>query len=383
MQNGPSPAPKPERIQSIDAVRGAVMLLMVLDHVRVYSAVPAFSSDPAIFLTRWITHFCAPAFVFLAGTAAALRDRRHAGGASPPAGRLVVRGVWLILLELTVVRLAWTFNLAFDRYMLAGVLWAIGWSMIALAVLRQLPTRWLTLIAILIVAGHNLTGELSESTRQALQTGNWAWLARIIYFGGPASENFFVLYSLVPWIGVMALGYAFAAVMRRAPEERRSICFWLGCGLFALFVALRAFHLYGDRPWVASAQTPGWMAFLGTTKYPASLQFLLMTLGPMLIAVAAFERRRSRVGDLLATFGKVPLFFYVLHIPLIHLTAIVISLVRTPQATGWLFGDHPVNPGAAPDGYLWSLPLVYAVSALVIALLYVPCRWMAARRARG
>jgi uncharacterized membrane protein len=370
------------RLPSIDILRGLVMVLMAIDHVRVYAGVPPGGPDPAVFFTRWITHFCAPVFVFLAGSSAFLqRDRLGAGAL---ARRLVVRGLWIVLLELTLVRVAWTFNLAFDRYVLAGVLWMIGCCMILMAPLVRLPVSWVAGFGLVVVAGHNLSALLSPETTQALVEGRAGGLWKVLYFGGAldvlgrGQPQFFVLYSLVPWIGVMALGYAFGPLLRG--DDRVRDCLAFGGTAIALFLALRASSLYGDRPWSAAASLPLPLAFLNTTKYPASLQFLLMTLGPALVLLAGLDAARGPVARVLTVFGRVPFAYYLLHIPLIHGLAVLISLVRTPAATAWLFQDHPLRPGPVPEGYMWSLPLLYAVTAFAVTVLYFPCRWFAEQK---
>jgi hypothetical protein len=212
----------------------------------------------------------------------------------------------------------------------------------------------------------------------------------MLYFGGPVSADapLIVLYSILPWIGVMAAGYAFGAVMRMEPRRRDPICVALGLGAIAAFLVLRGTDLYGDpRPWSrvpdgAGAVAPGWIRFINTSKYPASLSFLLMTLGPLLLLLPLFERMRGRLATALAVFGRVPLFFYLLHIPLIHLTALVLSWARHDGGIGWLIGNHPVAVGPSPDGYRWSLGRLYLVWVLVVVALYGPCRWFAVLRAR-
>jgi uncharacterized membrane protein len=367
------------RIRSIDIARGAVMVLMAIDHVRVYAGVPPGGPTPAVFFTRWVTHFCAPAFLFLAGTSAFLQGRSLDRGSL--SRRLFLRGLWIVLLELTVARIAWGFNLHFERYLLAGVLWVIGWCMVAMALLVRLPVPAVGAFGVAVVALHNLTAYV-PATMERLAEGPWSGLLRVLYFGGRVGENLYVLYSFVPWIGVMAAGYAFGAVMVRDPDARRRACVAIGLGSIALFVVLRAFDLYGDRPWSASDGMPGWLAFLNTTKYPASLQFLLMTLGPLIALLPALENAHGRVAEVLSVFGRVPFAFYLLHIPLIHLLAVFISVVRTPEATSWLFQDHPLRPGPPPPGYMWSLGLLYAVWAVAVAALYVPCRALADLKAR-
>jgi uncharacterized membrane protein len=358
-----------ERIASLDAVRGLVMILMAIDHVRVYAGVPAGGQDPAVFFTRWITHFVAPAFVFLAGTSAYLHGRKLGRGAL--AKYLVTRGLWLVLLELTVIRIAWTFNFDFRNYMIAGVIWVIGWSMVILSAAIHLPRGVIASIGIGMIALHNIT----DFFRDSLPEPNA--LLKILYFGGGIGP-LGVLYVLVPWSGVMMAGYAFGQVMES--ERRRAILLRLGLGVTALFVVLRLLDVYGDpRHW---RDAPSLLHFLGTTKYPASLQFLLMTLGPMLLLLAAAESWRGKVGAVLSTFGRVPMFYYLLHIPLIHSAACVVSLIREGRVDPWLFGNFPLDPLPLPEGYMWSLPLLYAVFAICVIALYFPCRWYARVRGR-
>jgi len=379
-----SPLPV-SRVASVDFARGIAMILMAIDHVRVYSGVAAGGPTPGIFFTRWITHFVAPAFVFLAGTAAYLHGRKLASR-SALSRFLLVRGAWLILLELTIIRLAWTFNFDFAHYMLAGVIWMLGWCMIIMAAAVYLPTRAVGIIGLLIIALHNVTDLFRGQLGQAFGEAGPNWLLKLLYFGGavrvgPSGPPLLILYVIVPWIGVMMVGYAFGSLMERTPEQRRTICLRLGLAATALFVVLRALDLYGDpRRWHAM-KMPAVLAFLNTTKYPASLSFLLMTLGPMLIVLAFSERWKGRVTEAITTFGRVPMFYYLLHIPLIHMAACVVSLIREGHVNPWLFGNHPLAPPQVPPGYTWNVGLLYLVFALCVTALYFPCRWYARLRA--
>ncbi len=370
------------RIDSLDFVRGIVMILMAIDHVRVYAGVPAGGPDPGVFFTRWVTHFVAPGFVFLAGTSAYLHGR-NLGDRAALAKFLVTRGAWLVLLELTVIRVAWTFNLDFANYMLAGVIWMLGWCMILLAVAIHLPMRAIAITGVAIVALHNVTDFFAESFERAFGEAGPPWILKFLYagggvqLGGDGGPPLLILYVLVPWIGVMMAGYAFGRVMELPPQTRRSLCLKLGLGLTALFVALRVTRVYGDpNPWNGGAS----LQFLATAKYPASLQFLLMTLGPLVVLLGLAEGWRGKVARVATTFGRVPFFYYLLHIPLIHVAAMVVSLVREGSVNPWLFGNHPMNPPPVPDGYRWSLGLLYLVFAISVALLYFPCRWWAGVR---
>jgi uncharacterized membrane protein len=438
---GPAAARQPvprQRIAAIDIMRGLAMVLMAIDHVRVFSGLPAGGPTPGIFFTRWVTHFVAPAFVFLAGTAAFLHGRRLER-TSQLSWFLLTRGAWLLLLEMTVIRLSWTFNFDYAHYMLAGVIWMIGWCMILMAGIVHLPVRAIAAFGLVVIFGHNVIDWFMPALGRAAQASSLAWLWQILYFGGEVQIGgkdgppLAVLFVIVPWIGVMAAGYAFGMVTQMPADRRRRISAMLGVGAIALFLVLRGFDLYGDpRPWrrvppptgaartpassnaaaptpssTAPAPTPGstpsgaaqgtpqtarppqqtqrppaLLRFLNTAKYPASLAFLLMTLGPMLALLPLAERARGRVAGALELFGRVPMFYYLLHIPLIHILALGISLVRTPGDTGWLFANHPMYNPRAPAGYTWSLTLLYAVTAVAVAILYVACRWFAGVKQR-
>ncbi len=377
------------RISSIDIVRGAVMVLMAIDHVRVYSGLPAGGPTAGIFFTRWVTHFCAPVFIFLAGTSAFLYAQRH----RDLTRFLVTRGLWLILLELTILRVAWTFNTDFTGYNMAGVIWVIGWCMIALALLvhlrlpasagqARLPPAVVAAFGVIVIAGHNVIDFFPTFAPAALQS-NFSGLWKVLYLGftaGPVAlgrTELWILYSLVPWVGVMAAGYAFGAVMLLEPRRRTRTCLATGLGAVALFLVLRGLNLYGDpRPWQTGLE------FLNATKYPASLSFLLMTLGPTIAVMPLIENARGAVARCLTVFGRVPFFYYVLHIPLIHVLALIVSRVRMGEVSGWLFANHPMGPPPPPEGYVWSLPLLYLVWAIAIVMLYVACRWYADLKAR-
>src|SRR5688572_5102590 len=372
--SAPAPAPAtPARISSIDIIRGAVMILMAIDHVRVFSGVPAGGPTAGVFFTRWVTNFVAPAFIFFAGTAAYLHGARLASR-SALARFLLTRGIWLVLLELTVIRMSWTFNLDFQTYLLAGVIWVIGWCMMLLAGLVFLPTIAVGTFGVLLIASHNLLGGLNPDGAGPL--------AQVLYFGGgiklAEGPVLVVLYTIVPWLGVMAAGYAFGAVMKLPAERRRGITLRIGLAATALFVVLRFLDVYGDWSWRGGdGDMPAAFRFLATSKYPASLLFLLMTLGPTLIALALSERARGKVTDILATFGRVPLFYYLLHIPLIHLLALGVSALREGAVNSWLFTNHPMMNPEPPPGYTWSLTLLYLITIVAVVLLYFPCRWFA------
>jgi uncharacterized membrane protein len=374
--DSPKAAPgPPARIDAIDLLRGLVLVLMVLDHARAYLSDPSLDpldlerASPALFLTRWITHYCAPVFLLLAGASA----RRLAArlGESALSRFLLTRGLWLVFLELTVVYVAWTFTLPGTGPSILGVIWAIGWSMVALAGLVRLPLATIGAVGLAMIAGHNLLDSIDPARLGAFA----AWWP-ILHGKGPTPIGK-VVYPLVPWIGVMAVGYVVGGVFDLDPRRRRSLLVGLGFALIALFLLLRLANGYGDpHPWTPQpTATLALLSFLDATKYPPSLAFLLMTLGPALIVLALFERARPPLADRLATFGRVPLFFYVSHLVLARLLAGLIAL-----SLGFDLTLLPKDPVAA--GWGFGLPVVYGAWIGIVVALYPACRRFAAIKAR-
>ncbi|MBZ5663213.1 MAG: heparan-alpha-glucosaminide N-acetyltransferase domain-containing protein [Acidobacteriia bacterium] len=377
------------RVGSIDLIRGAVMILMAIDHVRVYSGVPPGGPTPGVFFTRWITHFCAPAFIFFAGTSAFFYSRKH----TDLSRFLLIRGAWLIFLELTFLRVAWTFNFDFRHYEMAGVIWVIGVCMILMAGLVKLPVAAVGTIGVAIIAAHNLMDSHMGKLLDGLDGNRLSGLWKIFYLGffagpiqfGSDGPNLIVLYSIIPWIGVMAAGYAFGKILILEPAQRKRLCLVIGLSAAALFLVLRGFNWYGDpRPWHVAAQgrngsppMPAFLAFLNTAKYPASLCFLLMTLGPIIALIPLLEGLHGALAHRITVFGRVPFFFYMLHIPLIHALALVVSKIRLGVVSPWLFTNHPMGNPEPPEGYVWSLPILYLIWGITIGLLYFACRWLA------
>ena len=384
----PAPAPSPEdppaksppRLESVDLLRGAVMVLMILDHVRDFFTDPIRSpialdeTTPPVFLTRWITHFCAPAFVFLAGTGVCLASSR--GKSRPELSRfLVTRGLWLVFLELTVVRFGLTFNLDF-QYLPAGVLWAIGWSMVALAGLIYLPMPVVAALGVLTMAGHDLLNGIEPES-----FGRFGWVWKVLHEQGSIALtgrfHLHILYPLIPWVGVMAAGYAFGDFLLRDHRRRQQLLFVLGTCLVGGFVTLRAINLYGDPdPWkYRSSPLFTAFSFVDCNKYPPSLLFLMMTLGPVILALAALDRDRKAglLGRALITLGRVPLFYYLLQWIVIHALALVVALA-VGRPIGWLVASEPLT---RPEGSGYGLPTVYLMWAISLLLLYPACWWFA------
>ena len=370
------------RIASIDIIRGAVMVLMAIDHVRVYSGVPAGGPTAGVFFTRWVTHFCAPAFVFLAGTSAYLYGLKFQAAPGAPrelARYLVTRGLLLVLLELTVIRASWTFGVDYSQFILAGVIWMLGWCMVLLAALVWLPTRAVGIIGLIIVVFQNAFEPLGR-----LLPESWRWLWEFIYpVGvdvtlGQHGPSVAVLYTIVPWIGVMAAGYAFGAIVVREPADRRRLCLRIGLSATALFVVAAGLGVLLSSP--PDDAPPALFQFLNQRKYPASLVFLLMTLGPTIALLPLAERMRGWLADALATFGRVPMFYYLLHIPLIHATALLVWFLRDGAIGAERFATAPYV--SIPPAERWGLPLLYLVFAIDVAVLYFACRWFAGVKAR-
>ena len=378
---------RPPRVISVDLVRGLVMIVMALDHTREFLTNIQFPPEDltrtygALFFTRFITHYCAPVFFLLAGTGASLAVF---AGKKQISTFLWTRGLWLIFLEFTVLGFAWSFRFPSAT---ALVVWALGWSMIALALIVRLPVRWIAATSVVMIATHNLLDRINPAT-----FGKWSGLWLVLHTPGfylikPPATGLFVLYPLIPWIGVMAGGYALGWLFTR-PDRRKNI-FILGVTLTLLFFVLRGINHYGNGiagqpfgmplgagPWShqsTSALTV--TSFFNTLKYPPSLDFLLMTLGPALILLAWFDGIKTERGiaRILLVYGRVPMFYYILHIFVIHLAAIgVAALFHQPYA--WLLeGGFFAQP--RPAGYGHDLPFLYAIWILVVVVLYLPCRW--------
>jgi uncharacterized membrane protein len=380
-------APLARRVDAVDVLRGAVMVLMVLDHTRDYfgdaSIDPTDLSrvGPAMFLTRWVTHFCAPVFAFLAGTGAYLAGSR--GRSRRDLARfLASRGIWLIFLELTVVRLGLFFE-PVNAPVILTVLWSIGASFVVLAGLAFLPSRVVGALGVLLIATHGMvSGLLPDKGTAAFQAAS-ALLLRPGLLPLPGGVNVLVGYPLLPWLGVVAAGYGFGEVIRLDPARRRRIMWVSGVAMTVAFVILRAWGVSVDpRPWTTQV-TPlmTGLSFINCTKQPPSLLFVLMTLGPAIAALAVIDRVgiRGPLGRAVVTVGRVPLFYYLLQWYVIHGLAVLAGLSRgLPVA--WMFSAAALGP--APEGWALGLPGIYAAWAVVLAVLYLPCRWFAGVKAR-
>jgi uncharacterized membrane protein len=376
--------PKPVRVGGVDSLRGIVIVLMALDHCRDFFSVYPFEptdldhASSWLFITRWVTHFCAPVFLLLTGCSAWLRGRYRGLTRGELQRYLVSRGLWLVLLEVTWNNFMWRFNL---DGMQVQVLWVIGWSMVFLALLLWLPRTAIIAVGLAVVIGHNVLDSFHASSMGGPDSGAahlWELLHESHIWFGTGGFQYDISYPLLPWIGLTALGYGLGAVFEEPAEVRDRILVLLGLLLVVGFVLLRLINAYGEpRPWSHSARGSLYtvLGFLNLTKYPPSLQFLIMTLGPALLVVPILSRWNGRITNVFRTFGQVPMFFYLLHIPFIHAESSAvrrIAVVFDGRSHGGL--SHNFGPNLVP---------VYLAWFVTIAALYPVCRWYAGYKRRN
>lgn len=381
------------RNREIDILRGLVIVLMALDHVRDYfflgggfsvNPLDPEQTTPWLYATRWITHLCAPTFVFLAGVSAYLQFVK--GKTRPRLSMfLFTRGLWLIVIELTVLSFGWSF--AFPYLLFMQVIWAIGWSMIALAALIWAPRLVVLAIGVAIIVGHNALDPIA-----AQDIGGFSLLWTFLHDGGIVFAGQqpigLAAYPVLPWLGVAALGYGMGALFLESTEQRNRKVLLLGLTMLAVFVALRWFNAYGDPPFAQGPEAfaRNWhdqttfaaqlMVFLDVQKYPPSLQFTLVTLGLVFALWPSLTRLRGLPAAVLNTFGTVPFFFYVLHIYLAHMLAMAVNAVLGRDITP--FFNYMVVGFTQPERLQslgFTLPWVYVFWIILLGLLYPICRW--------
>ena len=370
------------RLSSIDLLRGAVMIIMALDHVRDYFHAEAFLYNPTdlsqtstgIFFTRWITHFCAPVFMLLAGTSAYLIGKRKSK--KELSLFLLKRGLWLIFLEIIVMNFAWNFNIHFD-IILFIVIWALGVSMIALAALIHLPMKVILGISLIMIMGHNLLdGYTAEGNN--LSAFLWSLIHQQAFFTWQG-KMILVGYPIIPWIGVMSLGYCIGRLFTPDVEsaQRRKILIQLGTAIIVLFIVLRITNIYGDpSPWTKqSSAFFTFLSFLNTTKYPPSLLYILMTIGPSLLFLAFTEKANNSVTRIISVYGRVPLFYYVLHVYLLHLLAMLAMEFSPGRDWTMMILSQPIWFQSDFEGYGYSLGVVYSIWIGIVVALYPLCKW--------
>ncbi|WP_128545633.1 DUF1624 domain-containing protein [Larkinella soli] len=368
------------RIQSIDVLRGLVMVIMALDHTRdflhvngfFYNATDLNTTYPVLFLTRWITHFCAPIFVFLAGTSAFLMGRKL--NQRELSLFLLTRGLWFMLLEVTLVNFIFWFDVTMSTIFLQ-VIWATGFSMVVLSGLIFLPKRAVLAVGLLILAGHNALDGVSFAKGTFMEMV-WSMLHQTNFIPLSTGQTVVTLYPVLAWVGILALGYCFGELYgnRFRAEERRRLLRIIGLGAIGAFILIRAVNIYGDpAPWsVQKTSLFTVFSFINTTKYPPSLLYSLMTLGPGILVLSLLEGKRGAGLDFLTVFGRVPFFYYVLHFAIIHFLAVGVLLM---DGIAWSEINFRNGSGGVMRDHGLTLSLVYIVWILLIAALYPLCRW--------
>lgn len=370
------------RIESIDLLRGIIIIIMALDHTRDYFHAYSYINDPTdlqqttapIFLTRWITHFCAPIFMLLAGTSACLYGLKN--GKKALSGFLLTRGLWLVIVELFFVTLAWTFNPHYPVFILQ-VIWAFGISMMTLSLLIHLPRPVQLFIGIVLVAGHNALDSVHITGNNAL-TFLWSVLHQPNFAGfNVGFSTIIVGYPVLPYIGIITLGYCLGSLYTQgiAPEVRKRSLRNIGIGAILLFIVLRWTNTYGDAAhWSAQKNFLFTVfSFINTTKYPPSFLYILMTLGPALLFLAYAEQPLNKLTSKAIVFGRVPMFFYLVHIPLTHGMAIIATILTGFGAGNMVNLTTWVTSNPQLRGYGFSLPVVYILWVVIIVGLYPLC----------
>jgi len=369
------------RIQSIDLLRGLIMIIMALDHVRDYFHAGAFVFDPTdvtkttviLYFTRWITHFCAPIFVLLAGTSAFISGQRKTK--KELALFLVKRGIWLIILEETLVNFEWFFNIHFN-FFIFGVIWVLGLCMIFLAGLIFLPQKVILAIGLIMVFGHNL---LDNTHFNGADTMGFLWGAlherKVFALGGIHIGE---AYHLIPWLGVMALGYCLGSLFAKGydPVKRKKILLTLGISSWVLFVVIRGINGYGNlHPWTEQpSPVMTLLSFLNISKYPPSLDYLLVTEGFAFVFLALTEHISNGLTKFISVYGRVPMFYYLLHIPLIHLLSMLAAVLTGYRWTDMTGFTSWINGMPNLRGYGFSLGIVYLVWIFVVLALFPACK---------
>ena len=357
-----------KRIQSLDILRGLIMVLMAIDHVRVYSGVPPGGPEAGVFFTRWVTHFCAPGFAFFAGTSAFLYGLKINNKAAL-SKYLLTRGLLLVFLELTVIRFFWEFNLNFSEFILFGVIWMLGWCMVAMAGLIYLKPATVGFVGLAIVLFQQVFAfvpRLFPSPTDASFGKVWEF----IYSSGYQSfDGIAILYVLIPWIGVMAAGYGFGLIIQMNAERRNRICMIIGATCIALFIVIGCAIILMN----PSDEMPFLFRLLNQNKYPASQLFLMMTLGPLIVLIPLMEKAKGWFANVLTVFGRVPFFYYLMHILVIHLSALAVQMITNGQMNLEWFAYAPFTQ--VPEEFRWSLSRLYLVFLTDVGILYFMCRW--------
>lgn len=365
------------------------MIIMAIDHVRVYSGQPAGGPTAGIFFTRWITHFCAPAFAFFAGTSAFLYLQKS-GNKNELVKFLVTRGLLLVLLEVTVIRFFWMFNINNDQFTFTGVIWMLGWCMVFLAAFIRLRPVTIAIIGLAIIFAqqifHYVPTIFPDSIRQSianlwgffypLASANRSGTSILSGIAGmPHAFGISIFYVIIPWIGVMMAGYGFGQLMLREPAARKKICLQIGIAATLIFIVAGSILILSDN----ASGGPFIFKLLGQQKYPPTQLYLLMTLGPVIALIPWAENIKGKFVNVLKIIGRVPLFYYLLHLPLIHCSALLVNLIRSGNTHQDWYTTVPFL--SMPEDQRWGLPLLYMVWAIDVVILYFACHWYARYKA--
>ena len=369
------------RIQSIDLLRGLVMIIMALDHTRDFFHTTAFTQDPlnpetttpVLYFTRWITHFCAPVFVFLAGTSGYLQSLRKSK--KELSLFLIKRGLWLVLLEMTLITFSFSFDIYFNVIALQTI-WSIGISMIVLGLFIWLPFPVIFMCGLAIVLGHNLL-DIYEKDRLVFSMG-YSLLHRPGIFHLWANHNLLAFYPFLSWAGLMLLGYCFGKLLyNNEGIQRKKVLMWLGLGVIVFFIVIRILDVYGDPDVLNNNDKPlnSLYSFLEVSKYPPSLLFMCMTIGPAILFLAFFDKVQGRVVRIISVYGRVPFFYYILHFYLIHTVAMLLFFARGHSVAEGTKNAANVIPNFLLPGEGYSLLVVYGIWIAIVVSLYPVCKW--------
>jgi len=374
-----------KRIESIDILRGIAMVIMALDHVRDYFHIEAFTGDPLdlntttplLFFTRWITHFCAPVFVFLSGTSIYLQSLRKTK--SELSLFLIKRGLWLVFAEVCIVTLGWTFN-PFYNVLILQVIWTIGISMVILGLLIRLPYHFILILGLIIILGHNIL-DFPESSPDFSAGFLWDLFhhGHFIPYAYAPNHVLLIVYPFLPWTGLMMVGYCVGIYFtsKYTAEQRNKTFKLLGFGMLGLFIVLRYVNLYGDpHDWTVQKDFLNtFLSFISVHKYPPSLLFICLTIGPAFLLLSLLEKVQNPFTGVMRIYGRVAFFYYILHIYLIHILATISFF-----ANGHSIQDAMISAEKLPFLFLipgegYNLLVVYLVWLLVIITLYPLCKW--------
>ncbi len=370
------------RIQSIDLVRGVIMVIMALDHTRDFfhsqaqtgNPLDPATTTPVLYLTRWITHFCAPTFVFLSGLSAWLQGQRKSR--KELSRFLITRGIWLIIVDLTIMSFAFTFDIYFNTFILE-TLWSIGAGMIVLGLVIYLPFSLILAIGLIIFFGHNLL-DYAEASREGNVPLWWNFLHLVTIKNLWGGHNLFIFYPFLSWAGLMILGYCCGKLFTGMEERQRNrTLLWTGIGSILFFVALRMVNDYGNpQHWSGQGSTMRTLfSFMNVQKYPPSLLFLCATMGPVLIFLSLIKNTGSKISRVISVYGRVPLFYFIVHFYILHIAEACVYLLRGHSFSEGMKGAPGSFFKFSMPGEGYNLAIVYCIWIAIVILMYPLCKW--------